>query len=384
VSERVDEPVKQHSPRPRPVRRPVGLATRLLAALILVVLAGALTAWLVAAAVAPGLFHAHMLQAGAGISPQAQHHAEVAFQSTNAISMATALLASLVASVAVSIYLARRLGRSVRPLSRAATEVSAGRYRVRVPPLGLGTEFDDLGVAFNQMAGRLERVEHTRRRLLSDLAHELRTPVATLDAYLDGLEDGVAQLDGETLEVLRTQTRRLTRLAEDVSAVSRAEENQLSLHPAHLAPGDLVVAASTAATSRYAAKGVDLVTEVEPGLPNVAADPDRMGQVLSNLLDNALRHTPTGGKVAIRAAITGGLIHLSVSDSGHGIPAEHLFHIFERFYRVDTARDRAHGGSGIGLAIVKALVQAHGGNVTATSSGTGQGATFTITLPPAP
>jgi signal transduction histidine kinase len=252
-----------------------------------------------------------------------------------------------------------------------------------VPPLGLGTEFDDLGVAFNQMAGRLEGVERTRRRLLSDLAHELRTPVATLDAYLDGLEDGVAELDGETLEVLRAQTRRLIRLAEDVSAVSRAEENQSSLHLVHLAPGDLVMAASTAATSQYAAKGVELVTEVISGLPSVAADPDRMGQVLSNLLDNALRHTPTGGKVTVRAATTGGLVHVNVTDSGSGIPAEHLLHIFERFYRVDAARDRAHGGSGIGLAIVKALVEAHGGTITVTSGGAGQGADFTIALPPA-
>jgi signal transduction histidine kinase len=133
----------------------------------------------------------------------------------------------------------------------------------------------------------------------------------------------------------------------------------------------------------YQAKGVRLVTDIAPGLPELSLDPERMGQVLGNLLDNALRHTPPGGTVTISATnspATGGA-KLSVADTGDGIPAEHLAHVFERFYRADAARDRAHGGSGIGLAIAKALAEAHGGQLTVTSPGTGQGSTFQILLP---
>jgi two-component system sensor histidine kinase BaeS len=362
-------------------RRSTGLGTRLLVAQVLVVLVGALTAWLVASAVAPGLFHAHMLMAGPMVSPQATQHAEEAFRSASGISLSLALLASLTASVAVSVYLADRLGRSLAPLSRAAAEVTAGRYGVRVSPPGLGVEFETLSAAFNEMAGRLQRVEQTRRRLLSDVAHELRTPVATLNAYLDGLEDGVATLDEETVEVLRMQTRRLTRLAEDMSAVSRAEEHQVPVHLVRVAPGDLVQAAAAAAADRYATGGVGLRVDVPAVLPGFAADTDRMGQVLGNLLDNALRHTAPGGTVTLSAAELGGLVELRVADTGEGIDPEHLPHVFERFYRADTSRVRDRGGSGIGLAIVKALVEAQGGSVTAASDGPGSGATFTITVP---
>lgn len=363
--------------------RRAGLATRLLAAFILVLASGAVTAWLVATAVSPGLFHEHMEQAGPDASPEAARHAEQAFRSANGLSLAVALTAALVTSVAVAAYLTRRLGRAIGPLSTAAAEVSAGRYDVQVPTPGLGSEFTDLVVAFNQMAGRLRQVEQTRSRLLSDLAHELRTPVATLDAYLDGLEDGVATLDAGTIEVLRDQTRRLGRLAADISAVSLAEEHQPSFRPRLTAPGDLVTAAVAAAAERFAERGVALNGSVAPGLPLVEVDPDRMGQVLGNLLDNALRHTPPGGTVTVFADQHDGWVRQRVVDSGEGIAIEHLPHVFERFYRVDAARDRGSGGSGIGLAIVKALVEAHGGRVLAASDGPGRGSSFTVDLPAA-
>jgi signal transduction histidine kinase len=181
--------------------------------------------------------------------------------------------------------------------------------------------------------------------------------------------------------VLRTQTGRLRRLAEDVASVSRAEVHQLDLHPEPAAPGDLVRDAVAAARPRYAAKGVALVERVEPDPPPVRVDRQRIGQVLGNLLDNALRHTPAGGTVTVTVAGTPAGVRLVVADTGEGIPAADLAHVFERFYRVDAARDRAHGGSGIGLAIVRALVHEHGGRVTAASDGPGSGATFTVTLP---
>jgi two-component system, OmpR family, sensor histidine kinase BaeS len=366
-----------------PTRRGAGLAGRLLLAQSLVLLAGALTAWTIAATVGPHLFHEHLARANLGSTSAQSLHTEEAYQSANAISLSLALLAALVAALGVSVYMTRRIGRSVATIASAASEVAGGHYDVRVPGPGLGPEFDALASGFNQMAERLGSVERTRRRLLADLGHEMRTPLATLEAYLEALEDGVATLDAGTAELLRAQTRRLARLSEDISAVSRTEEGQVRLDRRPTQPGAVVTAAADAVADAYEAKDVHLVTEIAAELPELTLDPERMGQVLGNLLDNALRHTPAGGTVTISAARsrkTGG-VALSISDTGEGIPAEHLAHVFERFYRVDTARDRAHGGSGIGLAIAKALVQAHGGQLTATSPGTGQGSTFRILLP---
>jgi len=207
--------------------------------------------------------------------------------------------------------------------------------------------------------------------------------VATLDAYLEALEDGVATLDAETTELLRSQTRRLARLSDDIGSVSRAEEGQVQMDMRVVHPESAVTASADAMAEAYEAKGVRLVRDITVGLPALSLDPERIAQVLGNLLDNALRHTPAGGTVTISATTspeTGGA-QLSVADTGDGIPAEHLRHVFERFYRVDASRDRTHGGSGIGLAIAKALVEAHGGQLTVSSPGIGQGATFRLILP---
>ena len=364
-------------------RRRGGLAGRLLVAQTLVLLTGSLTAWLIAIAVGPTLFHEHLSRANVEANSALSVHAERAYQSANAISLSLALLTALVVAMAVNVYIARRIGRSVASIAGAASEVAGGHYDVRVPAPGLGAEFDALALGFNQMAGRLGSVERTRRRLLADLGHEIRTPVATLEAYLEALEDGVATLDAGTVQLLRSQTRRLARLSEDISTVSRTEEGQVRLDLRNVNPESLISTAVRSVAEAYESKGVRLSTDIAAGLPELSLDLERMGQVLGNLLENALRHTPVGGAVTI-SAITSrrtGDVVLSVVDTGEGIPAEHLAHVFERFYRVDTARDRAHGGSGIGLAIAKALVEAHGGQLTATSPGTGQGSTFRMLLP---
>ena len=359
------------------------MAGRLLGAQTLVLLTGSLTAWLIAIAVGPTLFHEHLARANVGVSSALSVHAERAYQSANVISLSLALLTALVVAMAVNVYIARRIGRSVASIADAASEVAGGHYDVRVPGPGLGVEFDALASGFNQMAGQLGSVERTRRRLLADLGHEMRTPVATLEAYLEALEDGVATLDAGTVQLLRSQTRRLARLSEDISTVSRTEEGQVRLDLRTVKPESVVEAAVRSVSEAYESKGVRLSTDIGAGLPDLSLDLERIAQVLGNLLDNALRHTPAGGAVTISAATSGrtGDVAFTVADSGEGIPAEHLAHVFERFYRVDTARDRAHGGSGIGLAIAKALVEAHGGQINATSQGTGQGSTFRIILP---
>src|SRR5664280_1695754 len=226
-------------------------------------------------------------------------------------------------------------------------------------------------------SARLTRPHSSTGRRLASRDDQVDSGQPRVTAEYEGrLEDGVVALEPASLAVLRTQTRRLTRLTEDITAVSRAEEHQLDLH---LRP--TTVNALTAAADRFRGKGVDLIIQAVPEQLPVVVDPDRIGQVLGNLLDNALRHTPAGGQVTLRAQASGQTVTIAVSDTGEGIPAEHLPHLFERFYRVDSARDRVHGGSGIGLAIAKALVEAHGGQIAATSAGPGRGSTLQVTLP---
>jgi signal transduction histidine kinase len=366
-----------------PFRPRSGLAARLFVAQTLVVALGAATAGLVAIAVGPAIFTTHLHQAvGHGTAEAYAGHVEEAYASAGAISLTVALACALTAALAVSAFVARRVARPIEQLARAAAEVTEGRYDVRIVPTGIAAEFDTVVVAFNAMSARLAEVEATRRRLLADLGHELRTPIATIEAYVEAAEDGITVGDEDPPTVLRAQTGRLRRLAEDIAAVSSAEEHQLDLHPRQVDPAELVRSALAAARPRYAAKGVELSDRIAAGLPAVSADPDRLGQVLGNLLTNALRHTPAGGAVTLTAdQPTRGQLRLSVADTGEGIPAEHLPHVFERFYRADTARDRRDAGSGIGLAIARAIVTEHGGRIAAASDGPGTGATVTVTLP---
>ena len=362
-------------------RRGDRLATRLLVALALVVVAGVVTAWLVASAIGPALFHEHMVRAGVEDHDTAVLHAEEAFRSASTIALALALTAAGLASLAVSLLLTRRIGRSLAAVSAAAVRVGGGRYEARVPAPGLGAEFDDLAASFNTMAARLHDGERLRARLLADVAHEVRTPVATISGYLEAVEDGLQPLDAETIALLREQAARLVKLAEDLAAVTRAESGDLHLDLGVVPAQDLVSAAVGAGQERAAARGVRLLADADRPLPAVRVDALRMAQVLDNLVNTALRHTEAGGHVTVRAETSRERVSFSVQDTGDGIAAEHLPHLFERFYRADTARDRARGGSGIGLAIAKALTEAHGGTIVATSPGRGHGSTFTVRLP---
>ncbi|MBX6371046.1 MAG: HAMP domain-containing histidine kinase [Acidothermus sp.] len=365
-------------------QRDRGLAARLFIAHLLVVIVAAITLWLVATAVGPPIFHGHLRYVVGRVDPLTSRHVEDAFRSASAISLAVSTVVSLLAAFGISYYVSRRIATPVRRLAVGARALASGKYDVRIDSSGLGAEFSALADSFNAMAARLESVEATRRRLLSDLAHEMRTPVSTIDAYLEGLADGVIPSDIETLSMLRAQTARLARLADDLTAVSRAEEHQLELRLVPANPAELIATAVAAVRERAVRAGIELTTEIAPGLPRVRVDTERFAQVLGNLLDNALRHTPGGGMISVRAEPAGRGVRFVVADTGEGIAPEHLPHVFERFYRIDRARDRAHGGSGIGLAIVKALVEAQGGMVTAESGGPGHGATFAVTLPAAP
>ena len=372
-------------PAPTAAHRPrgAGLAPRLLVAQALVLVAGAATTWLVASAVGPGIFHDHLRQAGIGHTSSEAAHVEDAFGSALLIALSVALTASVLLALAVTAFFTRRVQRSTRNVADSAAQIAAGHYGSRVPSPGLGSEFDQLAATINDLAQRLGDMESTRRRLLADLAHEMRTPLGSIEAHLEAIEDGIRTPDAETLGVLHSNTARLHRLAEDITAVARAEEGALETRPERAQTGTLVRAATAGAQDAYAAKRVGLAVEADTAA-TVLVDPDRMAQVLANLLDNALQHTPPGGRVSVTVREPDPhWVEITVSDTGEGIPTEHLGHIFERFYRADPARSRAHGGSGIGLTISRAIVEVHGGGLSAASDGHGHGATFTIRLPTA-
>ena len=362
-----------------PGARP-GLAARLLVAQALVLLAGAATTWLVASVLGPSIFHDHLVEAHVGHTAAETRHVEDAFASALLISIGTATLIAVAAALAVSWYFSRRVQRSIADVADAAGQIAAGRYGARVPDPGLGGEFADLAGTYNTLAKRLESTEATRRRMLADLAHEMRTPLATVDAHLEAVEDGVRTLDQHTLAVIRGSTQRLRRLAEDITAVSRAEEGGLAISPRPVDAAALARTAADEARDLYAAAGLRLDVELEDA-GRVRVDADRIAQVLGNLLENALRHTPADGRVTLSCRRVDAWVEYSVADTGEGIAAEHLPQLFARFYRVDTARDRNRGGSGIGLSIAKALVEAHGGVISVASEGPGTGSTFTVRLP---
>ncbi|MFG1931912.1 sensor histidine kinase [Mycobacterium sp. NPDC048908] len=357
-----------------------GIGLRLLVTNLLVVVAGMAMTTVVAMTVGPPMIRRLMDQA---IVPglNGVHPYERAFREATMLSVGIALTVSALATLSLSYYLSRRVHRSATALSRAASAVANRRYDVAVPTPGLGREFDTVAAAFNTMAQRLGAAEETRRQMLADLAHEIRTPVSVLEAYMEALEDGVQPLDAETIATLRAQTRRLTRFSVDVTSLAVAERRTTFIDAGWTSPAELISSAVSAFAPRYSAKGVELRSQTTAELPKLWADPERLAQVLSNLLDNALRHTCSGDEVSVVTFDNNDELVIAVSDTGDGVAPEHLSRLFDRFYRADSARDRRQGGAGIGLSIAKALVEGHGGHIEAHSEGLGTGCTISIRLP---
>jgi signal transduction histidine kinase len=317
--------------------------------------------------------------------PEVQLHAEEAFASSFAVSVAVATVSALLAAGLVSWFIVRRVSRPVEELAQSAESVAAGQYDVSVPGATFSRELHQLSESFINMAHRLAETEVTRIHLLADLTHELRTPLATLEAYIDGLEDDVLPRDAVAWQTMRNQVDRLQRLSTDLREAAAAEEHALGLV---LERFDLRIVAETvvaAVAPRYAAKSVNIALRNPDGGVIVDIDPQRIEQVLANLLDNALRHTPSGGTVTVQVSVTSEDSVLSVADTGEGIPVDQLSLVFDRFHRVDPSRVSSRGGgSGLGLTIARAIVVDHGGTLEARSEGTGRGATLVMTIPLAP
>jgi histidine kinase len=244
-------------------------------------------------------------------------------------------------------------------------------------------ELADLGQSFNQMAYALDQVEVRRRQLIGDVAHELRTPLSNLKSVMEALQDGVLPAEPQTFLNVERELNRLQRLVLDLEELSRAEAGQIPLQLESVNPVTFVNATVDRLRLQYDDKGVKLRPEAATVIPDVLADQARMTQVMLNLLGNALQYTPAGGEVVVSVSADKQSVFISVQDTGIGLSADTLPHIFERFYRVDTSRSRVGGGSGIGLTISQHLVEAHGGTLAADSAGLGQGSTFVVTLPKA-
>ncbi len=273
----------------------------------------------------------------------------------------------------------RRFGRPIADVMAAAEAVSNGDLSVRLSEDVPG-EIGSLVHSFNHMTVELERAEQQRRSLTADVAHELRTPLHIIQGNLEGILDGVYQPTSEVIETTLEETRLLGRLVSDLQTLSLAEAGQLPLHKQRLPAGDLLQDAATRFSGQAAEAGVDLQVSIkgEAEALEVEVDPDRIGQVLNNLVANALRYTPTGGWIRLSAEPLDGGVRLSVLDNGSGIPEEVLPYVFDRFWKGDPSRTRREGaGSGLGLAIARQLVQAHGGRIMVESK-EGHGTNFII------
>ena len=358
------------------------LRARLLVAFLVVAAASLGTVGVAVLLVGPGYFSEAMGHMPGDPMGEAMGEATlIAFTDAMRQAIIAATVMAVIAAVVVSLAVAARISRPISTLADAARRIAGGHYAERVPTEEPG-EIGELAASFNEMAGSLEATERRRLQLVGDVAHELRTPLATLDGYLEGLEDGVVEPSAETWQLLRGETRRLTRLVDDLSELWRAEARQLPLRTEVVDAAALTRDIAGEFAPRAAARALAVTVDVTDGLA-VRADRDRLAQILANYLSNAIRYGPDGSGITIVGRRVGGSVVLSVRDEGPGLTPEQQAHVFERFYRVDPSRSRTLGGSGIGLAIVRALAEAMGGHASVASHGPGAGATFSVTLPAA-
>lgn len=315
--------------------------------------------------------------APAGASPSGA--ADIATQTVLKVIL-IALGAAIVASL-LGLVVADRLVRPLRKLQEAARSVAAGELDARSGLAARTDEIGELARSFDAMAGALQASEVGRRRFLQDAVHELRTPLTVIEATASAVIDGVYALEPRHLETIRAQGRLLARVVDDLRTISLAESHALELRPEPIDAGAALRDAASGFGARAERDGIRLTLDAPQTLV-AEADPERLRQMLGALVDNAIRHTPSGGTITLAGTATDGVVRFDVRDSGAGVAAEDLPHLFERFYQADPSRDRARGSSGLGLAIVKALAEAHGGSVGVENAPQG-GADFWIEIPAA-
>ena len=337
-----------------------GIAGRIALAAIASAAVGLVILGVGVAVVGADVFTQLMMDAG-----DSAEHARAMYDDSVTRVVIAATTVAVLASVGLAIALARMLAKPLAEIGEAARRIADGDYAARVPREG-PEELKSLADSFNQMAASLERQEEMRRDFIANAAHELRTPLTNLQGYLEALRDGVITADRATYESLHEEADRLVRLSRSLDALA---EGDAGASPVQVVELDLTMAIRSAmdlAAPSAERAGLRLEAEMPAALP-ARADPDRLAQVLANLLTNAVGYTPAGGAITVGAERRSGDVLVSVSNTGDGIPPEDLDRVFERFYRVEKSRDRARGGAGIGLAIVKQLVESFGGRVGAES-----------------
>ena len=374
------------------------ISAKLLVSYLVVLLISGIVLALAVMFTAPGAYNRHMQMNDAGFTMDGTHlpgsmmgqnragPGPVAgfadFRAGVFESLGYAVIFVVLVAVVVSVLFSRQIVAPLRALMSASQRIADGRYSERVDVSGFD-ELSQLAERFNRMAERLEQTETRRLQMIGDVSHELRTPLTAISGYMEALEDGVLPPSNETYEQVRMEAGRLSRLVDDLQELSRVEAGayRLDFQPVNIS--ELIQTVVKRLSRQYLEKQARLDSSgVSQDLPLVLADQDRLIQVLTNLLINALIYTPQGGDVWVSAGNSGKDVQVVVQDTGIGIGAENREQIFDRFYRVDKSRSRAGGsGSGIGLTIAKALVEAHGGRIWVTSLGVGQGSTFSFTLP---
>ena len=296
---------------------------------------------------------------------------------TNQALLYAALGAALVA-LGLGTILARTLTHPLRDLTTAIHAMARGDLKQHVS-VKSRDELGELAAAFNQMSSDLDRLNQSRRQMTADIAHDLRSPLTVIGGYVESMRDGVLKPTPERLDTIHAEVQHLQRLVEDLRTLSQADAGELPLNREPVASHNLLDRMAKSYQHLAARKKISLEVQIGPGLPEIEMDPDRMAQVFGNLITNAMRYTPDGGKILLAAAREGDMLTFKVEDNGEGISAEALPHIFDRFYRADPAR--AHGSeSGLGLAIAKSIVEAHGGSISAESQ-IGRGTTIKLKFP---
>lgn len=286
---------------------------------------------------------------------------------------------AVVVAFLVTLFLSHRILAPVKELRSAAQRLGKGDFSQRVE-IKDKSEIGELASTFNSMAGNLQRDEQLRQHMVSDIAHELRSPLTNVRGYLEAINDGVMKPDTATISSIYDETVLLSRLVNDLQELSLAEAGELKLYRQPEEAADLVRQSVNAVQAKAVEKGLQLSSDVPGGLPAVNIDFLRIKQVLLNLLENAMAHTPAGGSINVSASLNAGFVEVSVSDTGGGIPADEVDNIFERFHRVDKSRSRSTGGSGLGLTIARYIIEEHQGRIWA-SSELGKGSRFSFTLP---
>jgi len=368
------------------------LNVKLFLSFLIIILVGVIVLIVAVEFVIPRAFQSHLAYMESFLinppstQPDLDHDLFDSFRSAVYESLLFAVPVAILSAVVISISFSRQFINPIKKMVLASKKISEGNYSERILiPENLGVdemdELKQLAISFNQMTLQLEKTEELRRQLIGDVSHELRTPLSYIKASIEGVVDGVIPKSKETFDNIQEEVDRLQRIVDDLQELSLIESGAYRLTKRKSDVFSIISSVASNLSPQFSRKGVHLHVGPKKNIPDIPMDPDRIKQVLTNILGNALQFTLKNGSVSIECSAVGKHIEVAIKDTGVGISKKNLPLIFSRFFRVDKSRARKSGGSGIGLTIAKQLVEAHGGKIWAESAGENQGTTVTFTLP---